>query len=150
MKKTSFKRYFVKVPRTPPFNLPFPAQPFFSATHPNRPFLLPIFFISSASLTFPDRLFPSYVFPLKFLSLFFFSSPSFLPLTHPFSTLAVHMFLLSPPSSLFPYNSFSSVIPSTFPLIYRRSKSNLRKTNIRIITSVRPQATNPLSLYGIS
>ena len=29
MKKTSFKRYFVKVPLAPPFNLPFPAQPVF-------------------------------------------------------------------------------------------------------------------------
>jgi hypothetical protein len=29
VKETSFKRYFVKVPRTPPFNLPFPAQPVF-------------------------------------------------------------------------------------------------------------------------
>lgn len=101
----------MKVPLTPPFNLPFPAQPFFSVSHPHRPFLLPIFFISSASLTFPDYLPPSYVFPLKFLSLFFFSSPSFLLHIHFLPSLSI--------CSYFPHLPPSSLTISFRPLSHR-------------------------------
>jgi hypothetical protein len=143
-----------KFPEPRPLICPF-RRNLSSVSHPNRPFLLPVFFISSASLTFPDHLLPSYVFCLKFPLLFFFPLlPSFPPLTLPLSTLAVHMSLLSPPSSLFPYNFFSSVIPPTFHLtlafLLQRSKSNSREMNIRFNTSVRPSARTPLSLFEFS
>jgi len=142
----------MKVPLTPPFNPPFPAQPFFSDSHPNRPFLLPIFFISSASPHLPRQLtsFLPIPFKISFVILFFLSflPSSYTSIFYPRCPY-VPTFLTS---SLFPYNLFSSVIPPTFPhtlaFLPARSKSNSREANIRFITSVRPQATTPLLLYG--
>ena len=149
MKKTAFKRYFMKVSLIPPFNLPFPAQPFFSVSHPNRPFLLPFFF---HFFRFPHlpRLLTSFLrIPFNFLSLFFFFPllpSSYTTINYPRCPY-VPTFLTFLP---LPLQFFSSVIPPTFPLtlafLPARSKSNSRETNIRFITSVRPQATTPLLL----
>ena len=97
-----------KFPEPRPLICPF-RRNLSSVSHPNRPFLLPTFFISSASLTFPDHLLPSYVFPLKSPSLLFF------PLLLSF-LLHFHCLPLLSICSYFPHLSPSSLTFSFRPL----------------------------------